>query len=1022
MKKVLSMLLVIAMVFTMMPMAAFVATNPTIFFETNFTEDLGVGDTFEVTCNLKDNEFFASMTLSLKWNEDAIRFAGFKTTSRGALETEVYTYSAPVFNPELGIVTGTDPYGFDTNGVIFTAYFEIIADSGELGIGLKDADTTEFEFSDFDGNFLGAIIDYSGVSGLTIGGKPAGAAIPENAPFSAITTDAGAAIGIEEMEAVDYNGYSTYYGIPYYHVQIPADATEVYVTHPFSADPFCDTSYGSAYGYYAETEGWTGGGINLAFEEAADGYIITMPLFATASDVMMGGEVEVCFVADEDGYISHAVAVERNGSYDPICFFTFEYAVADEGDDGEETYRINVEQTHGGTITVDKTKAAAGEEVFVSYEAATGYRFKNFLVNGIATNLENGVLIMPAEDVTISAVFELIPVTTYAVNIQASANGAVTADKTTAAAGEAVVLTVIPEGGYVLDTLTVMSGATALEVINNTFTMPAGEVTVSATFKKMNASYLFATSADLSAENGGYAVVSVKVTGHSDSSVTTYNAYDITLTFDSEKLEYIGYDGAVKSDNGQVKVDGNTIRIVGCGDAKDFETVIAALTFQINGGGTANVTVTKAQISDQETAIDSNIPEAAAKHDANDTDTDETPDETIILVPYTVSKPDFVGGEDQVLKGDDYTFWFTDTDNYTYTGLKVTVGGVEVTVPPANDEGMYVIENVEGDIEITVTQTPNSYAVDFDKELVEGDDTAIYGTDYEFTVTPGEGYEVESVTVLDAYGNEITYTYNSESGKYVIAGSDITGAFTIVVTVKEKDAGETTITFDGVEVDEVEGGLVQTAKVGKAFTFQLNKNDKFVYTVLVGDTELTENNGKYTIPGSLVVAEGVTVTIIKEEIKDLTVEVSEYINLNGKTMFLVTAKWDDKVLSYGDETMFYSSKYTVAGAEEAGAYCWLVISTDEMNTLDLVKAAAEEAITAAADGVAATAIGYDCDVNETTKVDVNDAQLAYDMYNAAYEEFTASLTMVKFLEADVSTDGKLDVHDVAAIINHIVNN
>ena len=69
----------------------------------------------------------------------------------------------------------------------------------------------------------------------------------------------------------------------------------------------------------------------------------------------------------------------------------------------------------------------------------------------------------------------------------------------------------------------------------------------------------------------------------------------------------------------------------------------------------------------------------------------------------------------------------------------------------------------------------------------------------------------------------------------------------------------------------------------------------------------------------------------------------------------------------------------------------------------------------------ATVIGYDYDVNETTQVDVNDAQLAYDMYNASYMEFTEHLPVLKFLEADMTTDSKLDTKDVAAIINYIVS-
>lgn len=74
---------------------------------------------------------------------------------------------------------------------------------------------------------------------------------------------------------------------------------------------------------------------------------------------------------------------------------------------------------------------------------------------------------------------------TYAVRINPSSNGTVTADKLEAAEGETVTLTVTPNEGYEINTINVWQGETKLEVSGNyTFTMPAGVVSVSATFKK----------------------------------------------------------------------------------------------------------------------------------------------------------------------------------------------------------------------------------------------------------------------------------------------------------------------------------------------------------------------------------------------------------------------------------------------------------------------------------------------------------------------------------------------------------
>lgn len=82
-------------------------------------------------------------------------------------------------------------------------------------------------------------------------------------------------------------------------------------------------------------------------------------------------------------------------------------------------------------------------------------------------------------------------VTTYAITVQNSKNGTVTASHKSAAKDTAVTLTVTPDKGYVLDTLTVLDSknkAVKLTEKNGkyTFTMPAGKVEVKATFMEDN--------------------------------------------------------------------------------------------------------------------------------------------------------------------------------------------------------------------------------------------------------------------------------------------------------------------------------------------------------------------------------------------------------------------------------------------------------------------------------------------------------------------------------------------------------
>lgn len=1023
MKKSIAMLLAIVMVFSILPISVFATeTGGTITFATNFDNNLGKGDVFTVTATLSDNPGIASFTNILKWNNEVVKFTGFtrKTTGNKKPISEVFADDSITASDTTGGFAVALDYDNDISGLLYTANFEIIAEEGELGLGLTTTEFgKEFMFADVDGNDIMPALDFSAITGLTVGGKPVGPEMPEDAPFTAITTDAGPIVAIEQWDdlAIDPWGSGTGTPVVHYHITVSEDTTEAYVRFALSVDNFVSQNFmigeneiGSAYASVNHDDldvDAESGMAGLQYGENGDDYtVMIIPMEFAAGD-MMGNVGTLPSVKGEDE-LYYAVGPQDNVG-NTYAVFSFEY------DDGLEEYNISIDENMvGGTLYAcdedgnEISKAKAGETVFVEVEADEGYTTTGaYYINGQIAN--DFMFVMPEEDVVLTATFQKQHTHVY--------DKEVAADK------------------YLKDAATCKSGAVYYkscecgEFVTTAETFVSGE---SVTHHYVDGKcewcqlaevigYQFATSADVSAENGGTAVVHVKITGHSDPNVTSYNAYDLTLTFDSEKLEYVGFDGAVKSDNGSVTVEGNTIRIVGCGADKDFGTEIAALTFKTKGEGQANVTIDKVQVSDKEESVKEDAPEATPKHDENDSAADETPDVSVIVVPYSVTKPDFISGNDKVLHGETYTFYYTDTTNYTYADLTVKVGGTAVETLIPDENGVYTIAGVTGAIEITATQTPNSYDVT-KPENVEGPDKATYGTPYIFTVTPStEDMAIDTVTVKYADGSEVPYTIN-DNGEYVIVGTAITGAFTITVTEKEK---MTTITFAGIEETEIEGGkLTMTAEIGKDFTFKLIKDEDFDYTVKIGENELTESEetaGQYTIPGELVVKDGVQVVITKEDNTKPVVDVTEYISLDGKAMFLVTAKWKDKVLAYGEDTMFWSDKYTVTGETEAGAYCWLVLSTDEMNTIDQVKAAAVAAIVEAAEGATAIEVKYNYDINGTIKVDVNDAQLAYDMYNASYMEFTDTLPMWKFLEADMETDAKLDTKDVAAIISYIVS-
>ena len=71
---------------------------------------------------------------------------------------------------------------------------------------------------------------------------------------------------------------------------------------------------------------------------------------------------------------------------------------------------------------------------------------------------------------------------TYSLTVNNAENGTVTASTDSAIAGTEVTLTITPSNGYHLSTLSVKKGETNIVVANSKFTMPTGNVVVTATF------------------------------------------------------------------------------------------------------------------------------------------------------------------------------------------------------------------------------------------------------------------------------------------------------------------------------------------------------------------------------------------------------------------------------------------------------------------------------------------------------------------------------------------------------------
>ena len=163
------------------------------------------------------------------------------------------------------------------------------------------------------------------------------------------------------------------------------------------------------------------------------------------------------------------------------------------------TYNVTVKTDGNGTASADLSTAEALTEITLTATPNRGYHFKEWQVESPAgLVITNNKFIMPNEDVEIKAIFKKntptgpigTGTTTYPITVMNSKNGDVTASHKSAAKGTTVILTVDPDKGYVLDTLTVLDGKDKERKLTDkgdgkyTFTMPADKVTVEASFKE----------------------------------------------------------------------------------------------------------------------------------------------------------------------------------------------------------------------------------------------------------------------------------------------------------------------------------------------------------------------------------------------------------------------------------------------------------------------------------------------------------------------------------------------------------
>ena len=554
--------------------------------------------------------------------------------------------------------------------------------------------------------------------------------------------------------------------------------------------------------------------------------------------------------------------------------------------------------------------------------------------------------------------------------------------------------------------------------------IPAGS---SITVPKTETGYSVSMGADQQVVSGQKVRIPVTVAS-SEKKITGFNAYDMTFTYDPTALTLNTKTGDAA--NLTVEDNNGTVRVRRYGDAVPLGEALA-LEFTAKATATSTVKLTNAKFDLDANSINFDAPDATI----SDADT------VVNANNFTVTLPDaFTSDETRLVpKGGSFTFKPVDS-HYTYTfTVKMGDSATEGLTFGANDT--YTIENISGNVEVTYTgKTPKQYDVkykideDVEQDVTKGPETVTYLNDYSFVVTPRAGYSYRVIYSVDN-GDPFVHTViavptANDDGTltYTIPGKEIVGGVEIWIDPNTESGIPVVFTGNGVE-DAASGNASSMGK-NMPYYFTLNQRESCDYTVTAYYQPLATptaskrpatvrslGNGKYVVEAVnyndylYVYARSWNLVVKVEKVSHSAEEVtvSKYLELNDKTMMLVTVKGTPEggsAFTYDGNTMYKVEGY---GTDR---YAWLVI-VDKGQTLTQEEAAAKVAISAA-DNVVTITQGFD--VNMTGKVDVNDAQLVYDMYNGAYSDFT-QVSVEKFLRADVNATKVVDHTDAVAIVN-----
>jgi len=489
-----------------------------------------------------------------------------------------------------------------------------------------------------------------------------------------------------------------------------------------------------------------------------------------------------------------------------------------------------------------------------------------------------------------------------------------------------------------------------------------------------------------------------------DSTVTQYSSYDISLSYDSKLLKLESY--TVPDTDATVTDKNGVIRIKGYGEDKPFATSAANLVFRIMNEGEATVTIDEAKVDSSDNAGLQNAPSAAATN---------SPLVIKTSTFYTVKlKGDGLSADSLVASSTEDYFFTVENPKYIDYSIKVTVKGetkdTDISKKLVYNEktATYKIpkEYIFGDINVVSIGTPKKFNVTITGKDVTGKNKATYMTDYTFTLKREKGYTYKITVKI----NNKKYTdFFEDEDAYTIYGEDIIGDIRINVTKEVDNANKVNVTFTGSGSRDTTGEA--TATKDTEYTFKVNAEKGYAYSIYVSidgkrvDYDYDPEKKIYSIQKEKVTGD-ITISVTK----NATLEITEYLTMGDESAYLILYRGtvgENQVPMYGESSMYWSDEYS--------AYAWLVSSSADAEEM---KKIAEGKI-ALANGNPAAEVDHLGNVNMSLHADIEDARLILDIYNRKAGYLKEGLEMLKFFNADINGDQKINVMDAAALIYSI---